>query len=56
MNNKEFKKPNPFENDLQIKRKENTEFAKEFIDPLDSLKLSLNITRGEKESANENKK
>lgn len=47
MNNKEFKKHNPFENDMKIQNTSSTEFAKEFISPLDGLKISLDITNGD---------
>lgn len=47
MNNKEFKKHNPFENDMRIQNSKSTEFGKEFISPLDGLKISLDITNGD---------
>ncbi len=46
MNNKEFKKKTPFENDMKKKFYEDTEFGKEFINPFDELEMTLKYTNG----------
>lgn len=41
MNKHEFNKPNPFDNDMKKKFDDNTEFAKEFVNPYDDFKKAI---------------
>ncbi len=44
MNNHEFKQKTPFDNDMKRKFDDNTEFAKEFSNPLHEINNTLNYS------------
>ena len=56
MNNKEFKKNNPLENDMKKKFNNDTEFGREFINPLYELDMMLNYTNNDVDREITNKK
>ncbi len=56
MNNKEFKKNNPLENDMKRKFNNDTEFGREFINPLYELDMMLSYTNNDVDREITNKK
>ena len=56
MNNKEFKKNNPLENDMKKKFNDDTEFGREFINPLYELDMMLSYTNNDVDREITNKK
>ncbi len=56
MNNKEFKKKNPFENDMKKRFSDDTEFANEFINPVYELDMTLQYTNDSVDKEISNKK
>ena len=56
MNNKEFKKKSPLENDMKERFNNDTEFGREFINPLYELDMMLNYTNNDVDRDITNKK
>ena len=56
MNNKEFKKNNPLENDMKKRFNNDTEFGREIINPLYELDMMLNYTNNDVDREITNKK
>jgi hypothetical protein len=56
MNNKEFKKKSPLENDMKKRFNNDTEFGREFINPLYELDMMLNYTNNDVDRDITNKK
>lgn len=56
MNNKEFKKKSPLEDDMKKRFNNDTEFGREFINPLYELDMMLNYTNNDVDRDITNKK